>query len=104
MLGPHINRSGARCTVEDDERAAVRLGFSSVREINADVAEAIVAARGEAPFRSLFDVLQRTGLSRGALENLVLAGAFDDLGLERRELLWQLGLFAGVSGRDRVHS
>jgi len=103
VLGPDINRSAAKCTVEDDEGdTAVRLGLSRVREVSADVAEAIVTARGDAPFRSLFECIQRTGLSRGAAENLILTGAFDGLGLERRSLLWQLGLFVGVSGRQRT--
>ncbi|MGD9890332.1 MAG: DNA polymerase III subunit alpha [Dehalococcoidia bacterium] len=102
VLGPDINRSAAMCTVEDNAgNAAVRLGLSSVREVSGEVAEAIVAARGEAPFRSLFECIQRTGLARGAAENLILAGAFDGLGLARRDLLWQLGLFVGVSGRRR---
>jgi len=51
-------------------------------------------ARGEAPFRSLFDFMQRTGLSRRATTNLVRVGAFDAFGLNRRELIWQLGLFS----------
>ncbi|MGH2600983.1 MAG: OB-fold nucleic acid binding domain-containing protein, partial [Dehalococcoidia bacterium] len=62
----------------------------------------IVAARGNEPFRSLFECMQRAGLSRGAAENLILAGAFDSLGPARRDLLWQLGLFVGVSGRQRT--
>jgi error-prone DNA polymerase len=103
VLVPEINRSAAKCTVEDREGdAAVRLGLSSVREVSSETAEAIVAARGDEPFRSLFECIQRTGLARGAAENLILAGAFDGFGLTRRELLWQLGLFVGVSGRRRT--
>ena len=49
----------------------------------------------EGPFRSLFDFVQRTGLSRRATTNLIRAGAFDGFGLNRRELLWQLWLFGG---------
>src|SRR6185436_12362191 len=41
------------------------------------------------PFRSLTEFVQRTGLDRRAVENLVLAGAFDTFG-ERRQLLWDL--------------
>jgi error-prone DNA polymerase len=101
VLRPDINRGGARCTVEHD--TAVRLGLSGVREVTPPVAESIVAARGDIPFRSLFDCIQRTGLPRAAAENLILAGAFDDFGLGRRELLWQLGLFR-VSGVRRQAS
>lgn len=46
-----------------------------------------------ATFRSLFDFTQRTGLPRRATLALIQVRAFDELGLNRRELLWQLGLF-----------
>ncbi|MFN8556813.1 MAG: hypothetical protein U0531_05495 [Dehalococcoidia bacterium] len=36
------------------------------------------------------------------IEHLIVAGAFDDLGLARRELLWQLGLFVEWDGRRRT--
>lgn len=39
--------------------------------------------------------MQRTGLAREATTNLIRIGAFDGLGLNRRELIWQLGLFVG---------
>jgi error-prone DNA polymerase len=50
------------------------------------------------PFRSLRDFCWRTSLRREAIESLVRAGAFDDLGLNRRELLWQLGLVYRPNG------
>ncbi|MEX2031944.1 MAG: error-prone DNA polymerase, partial [Dehalococcoidia bacterium] len=43
----------------------------------------------------LFEFVQRTGLAKEAVTNLIRIGAFDDLGLNRRELIWQLGLFVG---------
>jgi error-prone DNA polymerase len=99
VLGPHVNRSGVRCTVEDD--STMRLGFSSISGMGEAAAEAIVAERQRAPFRSLFEFVQRTGLPRPLVEKLIMIGAFGELGLERRELLWQLGLFAGISGAHR---
>jgi error-prone DNA polymerase len=94
VLRPQINRSGTRCTIESD--TSFRLGLGSVRGVSAPVAGAVVAEREGEPFRSLFDLVQRTGLHRAAVENLILAGALDEFGLERRELLWQLGLFVGA--------
>jgi error-prone DNA polymerase len=99
VLPPDLNRSGVRCTVESD--SAFRLGFSSVREVSVAAAETIVAEQQREPFRSLFDFVQRTGLHRTGIENLILAGTFEELGLERRELLWQLGLFTGVARQRR---
>jgi error-prone DNA polymerase len=57
-------------------------------------AHRIVAERERGgPYRSLYEYVQRTGVRREAAEALILAGALDGLGLGRRELLWQLGLF-----------
>ncbi|MEE8465307.1 MAG: OB-fold nucleic acid binding domain-containing protein, partial [Dehalococcoidia bacterium] len=53
------------------------------------------------PFKSLADAMERTGLQREVIENLVTAGAFDDLTAEtsgtartvnRRQTLWEVGL------------
>jgi error-prone DNA polymerase len=93
VLGPDVNVSLTRCTVE---AGPVRIGLGYVHGLGKAGAEAVVAAREEAgPFRSLFDFVHRTGLRTEAVENLVRVGAFSDLGLNRRELLWQLGLFGG---------
>ena len=51
-------------------------------------------------FRSLFDFLERTRVKREVVENLIACGAFDGFGLERRDLLWQLGLVYRPGGRD----
>jgi error-prone DNA polymerase len=101
VLPPDVNQSGVRCTVASD--TAFRLGLSSVREVSTTAAEVVVAARQDGgPFRSLFDFVQRTGLHRAGIENLILAGAFAGFGLEQRELLWQLGLFVGVQHQRRT--
>jgi error-prone DNA polymerase len=93
VLSPNVNVSAASCTVED---RSVRIGLGYVRGLGRAGAAAVVAAREEGgPFRSLFDFMHRTGLRAEAVENMVRVGAFCDLGLNRRELLWQLGLFGG---------
>jgi error-prone DNA polymerase len=54
----------------------------------------IVAERERnGPYRSLFEFVQRTGVRREQAERLIAVGAFDEFGLGRRELIWQLGLF-----------
>jgi error-prone DNA polymerase len=93
VLSPNVNVSAASCMVE---RRSVRIGLGYVRGLGRAGAAAVVAAREESgPFRSLFDFMHRTGLRAEAVENMVRVGAFCDLGLNRRELLWQLGLFGG---------
>src|SRR5205085_9187689 len=87
---PDVNVSRAVCSVEGAD--VVRVGLGYVQGVGAAGGTRIEEARGELAFRSLFDFMQRTGLSRRATTNLVHIGAFDDFGLNRRELIWQLGL------------
>jgi error-prone DNA polymerase len=96
VLPPDINHSNAICSVEDN---ALRIGFGYVKSIGTDVARAIADERaGNGAFASLADFVRRMGritscsLHEEAIENLVQLGAFDAFGLNRRELLWQLGL------------
>jgi error-prone DNA polymerase len=101
VLPPDVNASGATCTVEEN---ALRVGFGYVKGIGEDTAKAIAAERARnGDFASLADFVRRTGradadtgasanVREEAIENMVQVGAFDAFGLNRRELLWQLGL------------
>jgi error-prone DNA polymerase len=98
VLPPDINLSGANCTVEDD---AVRVGLRYVKSLSEVTAREVEEERERgSPYRSLFDFVERTRLKREAIENLIICGAFDGFGLERRELLWQLGLIYRSDGRN----
>ena len=86
---PDINVSAAACTVEEPDtsrgegRGAVRVGLGYVHgvgEAGGRRAEQERAAAG--PFASLFDFVQRTGLSREATANLISIGAFGRLRAE----------------------
>lgn len=80
---------------------AVRIGLRYVRGLSRETGLPIEAERrANGPFRSLFDFLERTHARREAVENLIACGAFDSFGLERRELLWQLGLLYRSEGRN----
>jgi error-prone DNA polymerase len=80
---------------------AVRIGLRYVRALSVDTAREIEQERHRGgDFRSLFDFLKRTRLKREAIENLIACGAFDSFGLERRELIWQLGLIYRPEGRN----
>ncbi len=99
VLRPDVKVSAVGCTVEG---GAVRIGLGYVHGLGRAGAEAVVRARQEGPFRSLFDFVQRTGLQLRAVENLIRVGALDGLGLNRRELLWQLGLFGDGLSQGRL--
>lgn len=90
VLNPDINSSLEKCIIKDE---SLLLGFLQVRQVGEEGATAIVQARNQAgPFKSLADAMKRTGLKREAIENLVLAGAFDSLVTDRRAALWEVGL------------
>lgn len=74
-----------------DAGFAVRLGLAGVRGIGREVAGRIVAERGNGDYRSMEDLVRRTGLSAEQLASLSTAGVFDGLGLSRRQALWQAG-------------
>jgi error-prone DNA polymerase len=103
VLPPDVNRSHRRCTVEslpaEGRGEAVRIGLGYVDGVGEKGGRAIEEARDRGgPFRSLRDFCWRTGLRREAAESLIRAGAFDGFGLNRRELLWQLGLVYRPNG------
>jgi len=124
-MPPDINLSGANCSLEemgngewemsvgatlgsplwvvDEAGLAVRIGLRYVRGLSEKKgAKEIEDERnGRGDFRSLFDFVERTRLKRETIEKLIACGAFDDFGLERRELIWQLGLVYRSEGRNR---
>jgi error-prone DNA polymerase len=100
-----VTRSGRFCTLEDGE---VRLGLAYVRGLRAEAAERIETERARAPFASLQDFVDRTGLRRDEQRDLAEAGALNAFSLTRRSALWQVEkagrprgtLFRNVVPRD----
>ncbi|MGQ4597353.1 error-prone DNA polymerase [Nocardia sp. R6R-6] len=92
--GPDVNASRAEPTLEA-KGTEVRLGLAAVRQIGADLAERIVAARGERPYTSFLDLTGRVELTVAQAESLATAGALGSLGSTRREALWAAGAAAG---------
>ena len=91
-----FDRATAEGTEEHrrDQGLAVRLGLAAVRGIGAEVAQRIVDERARGAYRDLGDLSRRVGLSATQLESLASAGAFDGLGLNRREAIWDAGYAA----------
>ncbi len=104
VLRVSINASAARCKPVNPGQ--ILLGFETVRGIGSDLAQSIVDERvAHGPYRSLPDLLRRTGMPRPAVEHLISVGALAEFGLGRRELLWQLGLLVGeTTTRERTAS
>lgn len=82
-----------------DGNFSVRLGLAGVKGIGQPTAERIVAEREvHGPFRDLRDLVRRTGVTEVQLEALSTAGAFESLGISRREGVW----LAGAAAQDRA--
>jgi error-prone DNA polymerase len=86
VKGVDVNRSLTRCRVEN---GAIRLGFSYVQGMGEKIGEQIEEARRAASFHDLADFVRRTRLPAQNLERLILVGACDSWGDNRRQMLWQ---------------
>jgi DNA polymerase-3 subunit alpha len=82
VLPPDVNRSGVDfdAVIDEDGEKKVLFGMAGVKGVGGSAVEAIVEAREDGPFTSLFDFCERVDLRRAnkkTLEALVRAGAFD---------------------------
>jgi len=115
VLPVDINRSDVRCLPERQGiENAMRVGFNYVRDLGEDGRNAIVDERAKnGPYRSFdtfLDRLRGRPIGPRAVRNLVMVGAFDDLGEPRRNLLWGWqerwhgqGLRRGIESQHNLH-
>lgn len=97
FLPVDLRYSQAQTIVEGN---AVRLSLGDVHGFGPEQIEIIETERQRGPFRSLNDLVRRTGLDRPHVEALVLSGALDYLG-ERRQLLWDIAEAYRLAKRPR---
>ncbi|GAA3218234.1 error-prone DNA polymerase [Actinocorallia longicatena] len=106
VLPIDVNVSGVRAELEGSfdpvrghehapgtAQPGIRLGLDAVRDIGETALEEIVAHR---PYASMEDLALKVPLSAAAFEALATAGAFDGLGVPRREAVWTAGALAGT--------
>ena len=77
-----------------DGSLALRLGFRQVKGFKEEEADWIVAARGNG-YSDPESVWLRAGMAPATLERLAEADAFSDMGLTRRDALWQVKAIRG---------
>lgn len=90
VLPPSVQKSHSSFSVEGGH---IRIGLGSVKGVPATVVKAILAARKEGPFTSLFNIAERISaihFTRKAFEPLIKAGALDEFELDRGVLLASL--------------
>jgi DNA polymerase-3 subunit alpha len=79
VVPPDVNRSIATFSVED---GVIYFGMAGVKNVGVSAVEAIIKARAERPFTSIYDFTMRVPgevLNRRVMEALVSSGAFDSL-------------------------
>ncbi len=88
ILRPDINRSNKGFTYADGK---MYFGLLAIKNAGSGLADRIIGERNEnGSYKSLQDFCERVSgreLNKKALENLIKAGAFDGLGLNRRQML-----------------
>ena len=100
VLRADINASQSDFTIEDLDANAVggliryprgiRFGLASIKNVGGSPVEALIAARGDQPFKSLEEFCDRVDhkhINKRVLESLIKAGAFDALPGSRMQKL-----------------
>lgn len=95
LLPPDVNASEVLFSVEalDDGALAIRYALAAIKNVGAQAMESIVAARSHAAYGDIFDFAERVDasvLNRRQIEHLVMAGCFDRLHVNRRQVFESL--------------
>ena len=97
LLPPDVNESDDSFTPSND---SVRFGLNAIKGIGSASVKAMIEARNNGKFTSLFDFVSRIdqgSIGRRGLESLITAGAFDSLMPQETAVnLWRAQLFAGI--------
>ncbi len=91
FLNPCVNRSETKCIPQGE---SVRLGLRFVKDVGEAGADLLVRERQRGGvYAGTGDLVRRTGLKPRAVESLVMAGAFDSVTANRKQALWEAGLY-----------
>lgn len=109
VRGVDVDFSEWDCTLEPcADGFALRLGMRQVDGMRQEAALRIVAAR-DMPFGDVADLKERAKLDRGTVRRLAAADGMRNMGIDRRQALWQaqalkdapdLPMFAHAEARD----
>lgn len=87
ILPPDVNQSVVDFSVKDGQ---IRFGLAAVKNVGRNAIYAIIEAREAGEFRSIQDFCERVDLhliNKRMIESLIKCGAFDSMGLNRRQLM-----------------
>lgn len=100
IVPPNVNISTESFTYSSGK---IYFGLLGIKNMGSGLAEKIISERRNGAFKSLRNFCERVSgreLSKKALENLIKTGAFDDLGLNRRQMLDNYEAMLGESAPD----
>jgi len=98
---PSVNRSGVGFEVDGN---TIHYSLAALKGVGAQAVEAIVAARGDRPFKDLGDFARRINpkaVNKRVLESLAAAGAFD--ALEKNRARAHAGVDTVLAAAQRAH-
>lgn len=87
IIPPCVNQSEGYFKIKDD---AIVFGLGAIKNVTTKLGDAIGEARATGPFKNVIDFVERIPtkiLNKRGLENLIKAGAFDNIHANRGELL-----------------
>jgi len=99
VVPPSVNLSDAVFTARDGK---IYYAIGAIKGVGQAVAEHIVEARGDKPFKDLADFASRVDpriINRRTLETLVNAGAFDDIVPRREQAFMAIDAIVGTAQR-----
>ncbi|GLP96707.1 DNA polymerase III subunit alpha [Paraferrimonas sedimenticola] len=88
IIPPDVNKGMYQFTVDDEQN--IVYGIGAIKGVGEGPVENIIEARGDKPFRDLFDFCARVDLkkiNKRVIEKLVLGGALDQMGAHRASLM-----------------
>ena len=104
VLPPDVNHSALEFSIEnlDDGRQAIRFGLAVIKNVGPTAVQPIVEGREKGPYTSvehMCRVADLSAINRKALESLIKAGAFDELG-ERAAILEVAGRILSLANSE----
>ncbi len=102
LLPPDVNHSYAGFKVE---KGAIRYALAALKNVGATAMDALVAEhRKNGPFKDIFDFVERMDgrvLNKRQMENLISAGAFENLFANRRQLIENIDILLRYGNEDK---
>jgi DNA polymerase-3 subunit alpha len=86
---PPSARAEVNSALASDSPNVIRFGLAAIKNVGEGAVEAVLRARQQGPFRSLFDFCQRVDLravNRRVVESFIKSGSFDSLDTRRASL------------------